>query len=167
MANSGGKHLYAQPEVHKFLEKGLAPKYKIEELFVCPQCKEVRISPIKGRTLAKMTMVCPDCKNEISEFAIHHCDICGKDVMACISCKKETAKLRAEVMKETKCPKCEEVRIRPIKGRTLVKKEMRCPDCKSVTREWLTMHCETCGKDFLACPICKKAQDAELKKAKK
>lgn len=163
----GGNYLYAQPEIHKFLEKGLAPEHKVEELFVCPQCKEVRMSPIKGRTLATMTMVCPDCKNEISEFAVHHCDVCGEDVLACVLCKRETAMLRAETMMKTECPKCKEVRVRPIKGRALAKLRMKCPDCKKKTKEWLIMHCDTCGTDFLACPICKKAQEKELKKATK
>lgn len=53
-----------------------------------PTCKEVRLSPEKGRTLAKMPMVCSGCKNEIGEVAVHRCDKCGKDVMACVMCKK-------------------------------------------------------------------------------
>lgn len=100
-----------------------------------------------------MTMVCPDCKNEISEFAIHHCDTCGKDVMACVLCKVASAQLKAETI-EAKCPKCEKVRVRPIKGRTLSRWEMKCPDCKKMIQEWLVGHCEECDADFLICPIC-------------
>ena len=50
----GTNYLYAEKEeTHKHLEKGLAPEHKTAEQFVCPQCKEVRVSPIKGKTLAK------------------------------------------------------------------------------------------------------------------
>lgn len=164
---SGNNYLYAEKEeTHKHLEKGLAPEHKTAEPFVCPQCKEVRISPEKGRTLATTTMVCPDCKNKISEFAVHHCDVCGKDVLACALCKGTAAELQTETMK-TKCPECKEVRVRPIKGQTLAKWEMKCPDCKKTSKEWLVIHCDKCGKDFLACPICKKAQEEELEKVKK
>lgn len=80
----GSNYLCAeQEETHKHLEKGLAPEHRTVEPFACPQCKEVRMSPEKGKTLAKMPMVCPDCKNEISELAVHHCDVCGKDVLVC------------------------------------------------------------------------------------
>ena len=155
---------YAAEEKYKISEKALAPEYKIEEKFVCPQCKEVRVSPEKGRTLAKMPMICPDCKNEIKEFAIHHCDKCGKDVLVCILCKEAAA--QAETMK-AQCPECKEVRVRPIKGKTLAKWEMKCPDCKKTSQEWLVLHCDKCGKDFLACPICKKEQEEAREKATK
>lgn len=160
---SASNYLYAEKEeTHKHLEKGLAPKHKTEETFVCPQCKEVRVSPEKGKTLAKTPMVCPDCRNEISELAIHHCDVCGKDVLVCVLCKEAAAELQAETMK-TKCPECKEVRVRPIKGKTLAKWEMKCPDCKKTSQEWLTEHCDTCSVDFLACPICKKEQEKGTK----
>lgn len=154
MAFLGGNSLYAK-EAHKDLEKGLAPKHKTEEQFVCPSCKEVRVSPEKGRTLAATTMACPDCKNEISELAVHHCDVCGEDVLACVLCKVAAAELKATTV-EAKCPKCGEVRASPIKGRTLAKWEMKCPDCKKKTKEWLIGHCEECDVDFLICPICQK-----------
>jgi len=158
----GDNFAYAQEETHKHSEKALAPEHPIVEEFICPSCKEVRVSPEKGRTLAAMPMVCPDCKNEITELAVHYCDKCGKDVLVCVLCQKATAELKAATM-QGKCPKCKEVRTRPIKGKTLAKWEMKCPDCKKKTQEWFIQHCDTCDVDFLACPICKKEQE----KAKK
>src|SRR3989339_1650212 len=73
-----------QEETHKHSEKALAPEHPTVELPMCPTCKDVRVSPEKGRTLAAQVMVCPDCKNEIGELAVHHCDKCGKDVLACV-----------------------------------------------------------------------------------
>ena len=148
---------YAE-ETHKHSEKGLAPVHPSYEPPMCPDCKEVRVGPEKGRTLAKMTMACPSCKNEISEFAVHHCDKCGKDFKVCVICGAASAEFQSATM-EAKCPKCKEVRVRGIKGQTLAKKEMKCPDCKHKTQEWLVQHCDKCDADFLACPICKKEQE--------
>lgn len=153
---------YAEGEVHKHSEKALAPEHPTVEEFVCPSCKEVRVSPEKGKTLAAMVMVCPECKNEIGEFSVHSCDKCGKDVLVCAMCKKAAAELKAATM-EGKCPKCKEVRRRPVKGKALAGWEMKCPDCKKKTREMLIQHCDECGAEFLVCPICLKEQE----KAKK
>ena len=152
-----GNLSYAE-EVHKHSEKAMAPAHPTAEEFVCPSCKEVRVSPEKGKTLAVMSMVCPDCKHEIGELAVHHCDTCGKDVLVCVMCQKAAAEIKAET-KEGKCPKCKEVRVRPIKGKTLAKWEMNCPDCKHKMQEWRIQHCDKCDVDFLACPICKKEQE--------
>lgn len=152
----------AEDATHKHSEKAMAPAHPNAVEFVCPSCKEVRVSPEKGKTLAVSSMVCPDCKNEIGELAVHHCDTCGKDVLACVMCQKASAELKASTM-EGKCPKCKEVRARPVKGKTLAKWEMKCPDCKHKMQEWLLQHCDTCDVDFLACPMCKKEQE----KAKK
>lgn len=154
----GGNFVYAEEETHKHSEKALAPEHKTVEPPMCPTCKQVRLSPVKGKTLAAMPMVCPDCKNEIGEVAVHHCDKCGKDALACVICQSTSAELKAATM-EGKCPKCKEVRVRPIKGKTLAKWEMQCPDCKKTSKEWLVEHCDKCGVDFLVCPICKKEQE--------
>ncbi|MDO8142448.1 MAG: hypothetical protein Q6358_13190 [Candidatus Brocadiales bacterium] len=151
-----------QVETHTHSEKALAPEHPTIELPMCPTCKDVRVSPEKGRTLAAQVMVCPDCKNEIGELSVHHCDKCGKDVLACVICQKTSAELKAATM-EGKCPKCKEVRVRPIKGKSLAVKEMKCPDCKKKSQEHLILHCDKCNIDFDACPICKKEQE----KAKK
>lgn len=153
---------YAEEETHKHSEKGLAPVHPTVEPPMCPTCKNVRLSPEKGRTLAAMPMVCPDCKNEIGELAVHHCDKCGKDVMVCVVCQSAAAELQATTM-EAKCPQCKEVRTRPIKGQALARKEMKCPDCKHKTQEWYIQHCDTCKTDFLSCPICKKEQEKSKK----
>ena len=158
----GGNFAYADEETHKHSEKGLAPEHKTVEPPMCPTCKDVLVRPIKGQTLAIMPMVCPDCKNDISGLAVHHCDKCGKDVIACVVCQSTSAELKAATMKE-RCPKCKEVRIRPIKGKTLAKWEMQCPDCKHNVQEWLVQHCDTCDVNFLACPICKKEQEKPTK----
>jgi len=85
---------YAEEETHKHSEKALAPEHPTVELPMCPTCKDVRVSPEKGRTLAAQVMVCPDCKNEIGELAVHHCDKCEKDVLACPICKREEGKAK-------------------------------------------------------------------------
>ena len=69
-----GNYVYAEEETHKHAEKALAPEHPTVELPMCPTCKDVRVSPEKGRTLAAQVMVCTDCKNEIGELAVHHCD---------------------------------------------------------------------------------------------
>jgi hypothetical protein len=153
----GGNFSYAEEETHTHSEKGLTPEHKTIEPPICPACKNVRVRPIKGKTLATMPMVCLDCKNEISEVAVHHCDKCGKDVLACVMCQKTSAELKAAI-KEAECPKCKEVRVRPIKGKTLAKWEMKCPDCKHKSQEFLIQHCNTCDADFIACPICKREE---------
>ncbi|NUO09546.1 MAG: hypothetical protein HUU08_12860 [Candidatus Brocadia sp.] len=162
MLGFGGSFLYAVEEVHKHSEKALAPKHVVGEEFVCPSCKEVRVSPEKGRTLALMTMVCPDCNNKIGEFSVHHCDSCGTDVLVCPKCIVAAAELKAATM-EGKCPKCKEVRRRPVKGKALAGWEMKCPACKKKTKEMLIEHCDECGADFLACPICLKEQEKARK----
>ena len=144
----GGNLVYAEEETHKHTEKGLAPEHKTVEPPMCPTCKDVRVSPEKGRTLAATRMVCPDCKNEIGEVAIHHCDKCGKDVLTCPSCQAASAELKAATM-TNECPKCKMVRVRPIKGKTLAMWEMKCPKCKHMTQELLVQHCDECGTEFL------------------
>ena len=153
---------YADEGTHKDSEKALAPEHPTLEPPMCPTCKDVRVSPEKGRTLAATKMVCPDCKNEISELAIHHCDKCGKDVLTCVKCQSASAELQAATMK-AKCPKCQEVRVRPIKGMTLAGWQMKCPDCKKKSEERYVIHCDKCDVDFLACPICKKEQEKPKK----
>lgn len=141
---------------HKMSDKATAPEHEYGhvERPMCPSCGKVRVGAEKGRTVAKMVMECPDCKNKVSEFDVHHCDQCEKDVLICTMCNKISAELKAEAT-EAKCPTCKEVRTRPIKGIATAKWAMKCPDCKKETAEWLTQHCDKCDKDFLACPICK------------
>jgi hypothetical protein len=158
-----GDYLYAEKkETNKLGEKALAPRYEIEETFICPHCKEGRISPEKGRTLAMTTMVCPECEDEISEVVVHRCDICGEDVLECVLCSGTSAELQAAAAIKSICPECREERVRPIKGRTLAKWEMQCPECKKTSREWLIIHCDTCNKDVLACPLCKREQEKSV-----
>ena len=150
-----GNYVYADEETHTHSEKALAPEHATVEPPMCPSCKDVRVSPEKGRTLAAQVMVCPDCKNEIGELAVHHCDKCGQDVLACVMCQKTSAELKAATM-EGKCPKCKEVRARPVKSRTLATWEMKCPDCKEKLSAWDVQHCDKCNIDYISCPLCKK-----------
>lgn len=62
---------YAEEETHKHSEKLLSPEQPNVESPLCPYCKEVRLSPRRGRVPAAKHMVCPNCKNEISELAVH------------------------------------------------------------------------------------------------
>ncbi|MCC6324046.1 MAG: hypothetical protein DCC43_07420 [Candidatus Brocadia sp.] len=150
--------VYAEDATHKHSESAIAPAHPTVEEFVCPSCKEVRVSPVKGKTLATKSMVCPDCKNEVGEFSVHNCDKCGNDVLVCGMCEKAAAELKTATM-EGKCPKCKLVRRRPVKGRALLAGwEMKCPDCKKKTPEMLIQHCDECGAEFLTCPICLKEQ---------
>lgn len=154
----GSNFIYAQEETHKHAEKALAPEHKTVEPPICPTCKEVRVSPVKGKTLAAMSMVCPGCKNEIGEVSVHHCDKCNKDVLACILCESTSAGLKAATMKN-QCPKCKMERVRPIKSKTLAMWEMKCPKCKHMVQEAYIQHCDECGTEFLACPICRSEQE--------
>src|SRR3989304_8836454 len=94
----GGSFIYAEEETHTHSEKALAPEHPTVELPMCPTCKDVRVSPEKGRTLAAQVMVCPDCKNEIGELSVNHCEKCGKDGMAWVMCQKTTGGLKASPM---------------------------------------------------------------------
>ncbi len=119
---------------------------------ICPTCENVvPAKHTKGRVTAPLVMNCPDCKKEISEFGVYHCDRCEKEFLACIKCLGKYTKA------ETRCPKCKEVLARQIKGLigAHVKWEMKCPDCKKKPDEWLLQHCDKCEADFLACPLCK------------
>lgn len=149
----------APAETHKDSEKALAPEHATIETPMCPSCKEVRVSPIKGKTLSSMMMVCPECKGETTEFAVHHCDKCGKDVLVCTLCNKAAAEGYSALMEESKCPKCKEVRTRPVKGRTLATWDMKCPDCKKKLSAWDIQHCDKCNIDYIACPLCKKEHE--------
>ncbi len=148
----GGNFVYADEETHKDSAKALAPEHKTAEPPMCPTCKNVRVGPEKGRTLATMHMVCPNCKNEIGEVAVHHCDKCGKDVLTCVVCQAASADLKEATM-DAKCPECKEARARPIKGKTLSMWKMKCPDCKKEPHELYILHCDKCDKDFVACPL--------------
>jgi hypothetical protein len=134
------------------------PEAKALKLPVCPTCKKVPASHTKGRVTAPLVMSCPDCKEDIVEFGVYHCDKCEKEFLACIVCQgfKKAA---------TKCPKCNKVRARRIKGKieAPVKWEMKCPVCEEKPQEWLLQYCDECDADFLACPLCKEEQE----KAKK
>ncbi len=106
---------------------------------ICPTCENVvHAKHTKGRVTAPVVMNCPDCKKEISEFGVYHCDKCEKDFLACIKCLGKYTKA------ETRCPECKKVLARRIKGKieAHVKWEMRCPDCKKKPDEWLIQHCD-------------------------
>lgn len=154
----GVNFAYPGEEIYKQSERGLASGLHAKETPICPSCKEMRLSPEKGRILATMPMVCPDCKNEISEFAVHHCEKCGKDILACVLCQKASVELKASTM-ISKCLRCKRVRSRFIKDTALAKWKMKCPNCKHKLQEWFIQHCNTCDVDFLACPNCKKEQE--------
>ncbi|OHB86692.1 MAG: hypothetical protein A3D13_08740 [Planctomycetes bacterium RIFCSPHIGHO2_02_FULL_40_12] len=154
----GGNLMYAAGAEHKHGENDLSTEHQIAELPMCPFCKEVRASSEKERVLAAKSMVCPDCKSEVSALEIHHCDKCGKDVLICTMCQKASASLKAETM-IGKCPKCKKVLSRYVKGKVLATWKMKCRDCRMKSHEWLIQHCKTCNIDFLACPICEKEQE--------
>ena len=129
---------------------------------ICPTCENVvHAKHTKGRVTAPLVMNCPDCKKEITEFGVYHCDRCEKEFLTCIKCV--TAKKPATM--EGRCPKCEEVLVRQIKGKigAHVKWEMKCPDCKKDPQEWRIQHCSECETDFLACPLCKKEQEKYIR----
>jgi phage FluMu protein Com len=119
---------------------------------ICPTCENVvPAKHTKGRVTAPLVMNCPDCKEEIVEFGVYHCDRCEKEFLACIKCLGKYTKAA------TRCPECKKVLARQIKGKigAHVKWEMKCPDCKKKPDEWLIQHCDKCEVDFLACPLCK------------
>ncbi len=117
---------------------------------ICPTCENVvPAKRPKGKVTAPVVMNCPDCKQEMTEFGVYHCDKCEKEFITCIKCLSMQKAA-------TKCPKCEKVSVRRIKGKIEAsgKWKMKCPDCKKKIKEWLHQHCDTCKADFLACPIC-------------
>jgi hypothetical protein len=121
---------------------------------ICPTCENVvPAKRPKGKITAPVVMNCPDCKKEISEFGVYHCDMCEKEFLVCMKCLAVTKAA-------TKCPKCKNVLARQIKGKITphVKWKMKCPDCKAKPEEWLIQHCDKCEADFLACPICAKKE---------
>ena len=146
---------------HKRIEAGSPSEKSTMEYPVCPHCKEVRLtSNTKRGIVAAKKMECPHCKGEVNELAAHYCDKCGKEVMVCVLCQRASADLKPATMEST-CPKCKKVLARRIKGTIAppVKWEMKCPDCGKKSEEWLVQHCDTCDKDFTACPLCKKEQE--------
>jgi hypothetical protein len=117
----------------------------------CPSCKTTVATHIKGKVTAPVVMSCPDCKNEISEYGVFHCDKCEKEFLTCVMCLRVTKAA-------TRCPECKQVRERRIKGKigAPVKWKMKCPECKAKPDEWLIQRCDKCDVDFIACPLCKK-----------
>lgn len=148
----------AGEEAYKQSERGLASGQPAKEAPICPSCKEMRLSPEKGRVLAAIPMVCPDCKNEISGLTVHYCDKCGKDVLVCELCQKASAGLKALTM-ISKCPRCKRVRSRFIREKALAKWKIKCLICRHKLQEWFIQHCDICDVDFLACLNCKKEQE--------
>ncbi|MFQ5714903.1 MAG: hypothetical protein ACE5GU_12805 [Candidatus Scalinduaceae bacterium] len=118
------------------------PETKALNLPTCPTCKSVpAYRPTKRRVTAPVAMICPDCKKEITEFGVYHCDKCEKEFLACIECRR-FKKAEARSM----CPKCKKVLARRIKGKigAPVKWEMKCPECKKKPKEWLLQYCDKC-----------------------
>ncbi|GAB63217.1 MAG: hypothetical protein DWB56_03860 [Candidatus Jettenia sp.] len=139
----------------------------------CPKCKLVRSRPIKGKAYhpVEWKMKCPDCKQKPEEMIIQHCDTCGEDFLACSICKAQQEKAKGGLESgsiESKCPKCETERVRPIKGKAYhpIDWKMKCPDCKKEPKEWLIQQCETCDENYLVCPICKNESKKTQKQAK-
>lgn len=161
-----GSFAYAKEEGHKHkvphrsFEEASPSEKPIMEYPVCPHCKEVRLTPnTKRGIVSAKKMVCPHCKGDVTELAVHYCDKCGKDAMVCVLCQRASVDLEPATM-ESKCPKCKKVLARRIKGTIAppVKWEMKCLDCGKKSEEWLNQHCDTCDIDFMACPLCKKEQ---------
>ena len=67
---------------------------------VCPTCKNVPASHTKGIVTASLIMVCPECKKEVSELRVYHCDKCKKDFLACPLCQMTSkAVTKAQIIK--------------------------------------------------------------------
>ncbi|MEP9409819.1 MAG: hypothetical protein HRF42_00160 [Candidatus Brocadia sp.] len=138
--------------------KGPVSSLPAKDTPLCPSCREVRLSPVKRMALVTIPMVCPNCKNVITEIAVHRCDKCGEDILACVLCQKASDGLKASTM-ISKCPRCKLIRSRLITGKALAKWKMKCQNCKHKLQEWFIQHCNTCDTDFLSCPNCKKEQE--------
>lgn len=147
-------------------EKHLGHEHVSSTEIMCPDCK-VKTTAIKkggGITLEK-EMVCSECKGKGTALDPHVCEKCGGEVVLCPKCAAVVAKVAKPV--EMKCPDCKET-VTAIKkggGVTLVK-EMECPNCKTKIGELGVFACEKCGKDILACPICREHAAAEISPVK-
>lgn len=53
----------------------------------CPTCKRAPASHAKGKVVAPLVMICPECKKETSELRVYHCDECKKEFLACPMCQ--------------------------------------------------------------------------------
>ncbi|GAX59087.1 superfamily II helicase [Candidatus Scalindua japonica] len=53
----------------------------------CPTCKNASAGHTEGKAIAASVMVCPECKKELSELRVYHCDECKKEFLACPMCQ--------------------------------------------------------------------------------
>lgn len=123
----------------------------------CPSCKEKTTVTKKGGSIhLEKGMVCQECKGKGTALEPHTCDKCGQDVLLCPMCKKVVAHTTEKPVAVVKCPSCRE-KVTAVKkgGSVTLEKEMICPSCKAKTAELGVFTCSKCGKDILACPICK------------
>ncbi len=61
--------------------------FDAQNLPTCPTCEKVPARHTAEKVIAPLEMVCPDCKKEISELKVYHCDECKKEFLACSMCE--------------------------------------------------------------------------------
>ena len=122
---------------------------------VCPTCGEkTRLRKGMGITALEKEMVCPDCKGK---GAVHVCDRCGAEVVACPRCSKILTTKKAEVVKAV-CPHCTvETTLRKGMGLIALQKAMKCPNCEKPIEGFEEHVCGECGARVAICPICKES----------
>ncbi|HHT9153316.1 MAG TPA: hypothetical protein ACFYEM_07295 [Candidatus Hypogeohydataceae bacterium YC40] len=123
----------------------------------CPRCKEMTMATKKGGGVhLEKEMICPDCKGAGTTLEPHVCKKCGEEVYLCSLCKKVVAHVTEKPVAKVICPSCKEQVTAVKKGGSVVfEKAMVCPSCKEKIEELGVFECKKCGKDILACPVCK------------
>lgn len=114
---------------------------------------DVNISKFSSSKDLKEAMI-PVINNIIDELAVDFDRMCQKTAADNPTNKYFQAELKTATM-EGKCPKCKEVRTRPVEGKTEAGWQIKCTDCTNKSKGWFIQHCGKCDVNFITCPICK------------
>lgn len=133
------------------------PQAEAPKGITCPKCKVETMATKKGGGVQLETrMLCPDCKGAGTALEPHVCNQCGQEVLLCNQCKKVIAHAAERPTAQVKCPTCKETVTATKKGGGVrLEKAMQCPSCKETIEELGVFECEKCGKDLVACAICR------------
>jgi phage FluMu protein Com len=128
-----------------------------QESAACPNCKEMtQVTKKGGGVHLEKKMVCPECKGEGTALDPHVCNKCGQELLLCSQCKKVVAHAAPSPAAQVRCPTCKETVTATKKGGGVrLEKAMQCPSCKETVEELGAFECEKCGKELIACVICR------------
>lgn len=137
------------------------------EKITCPTCKTETLATKKGGGVhLEKRMLCPDCKGKGTALEPHVCNKCGKELFLCDACKRVVAEAAEKPTAQVKCPTCKEtVTVTKKGGGVHLEKTVECPSCKGKTEDLGVFECSKCGKEMLACPLCKQHMGAVVQEA--